>query len=69
MGSSFSGVQLGDTITLNSKTDTKYVVVQIDMESEEAWPRTYEGLDGYPNPSGGKQSQRIYAVPLYRTKF
>ena len=77
MGENISTVGLGDKIKISNST-LDYVVIGIEMVSGTPWQRTYESYNGvaYPDQTyttneqgvftltSGKQSQRIYAVPL-----
>ncbi|MBO4341068.1 MAG: hypothetical protein J5835_06540 [Bacteroidales bacterium] len=64
MGTGFQDVKLGDRISIPEDTENTYIVIQIDIESSSEWINSYEGFSSIPAPYGGKQYQRIYAMPM-----
>ena len=68
MGAGFSGVKLGDLITLTGDANT-YVVVQIDMASPVAWQKSYLRFIGENANPTAINYQYIYAIPLDGTTF
>lgn len=65
MGKGFKNVALGDKISIPNDTENTYVVVRIDMSSENEWQRSYEGFfDDGAAKLKGEYVQRIYAIPM-----
>ena len=64
MGSGFQNVSLGERITIPEDSGTTYIVIQIDISSSSEWVNSYEGFSSSSNLSAGRQSQRIYAIPM-----
>ena len=65
MGTSYIPVKLGQKITIDD-VDGKYVIIQIQQISEEAWSRDYEKYGTTANDKyTGKRSLKIYAIPAY----
>ena len=65
MGTNFINVKLGQKIKIKGLSDT-YVVIQIELNSEEAWNRDYDRYGTMADDKySGMRSQKIYAIPGY----
>lgn len=64
MGERYCDIKLGDKITIPGDNDSIYIVTDIEMTSGVPWKRRYDDFSGDAVPSGGTQSQRLYAIPL-----
>jgi hypothetical protein len=65
MGTNFINVKLGQKIKIKGLSDT-YVVIQIELNSEEAWNRDYDRYGTMADDKySGMRSLKIYAIPGY----
>ena len=69
-GSDFVNVKLGDKVKLPIDSSTEYLVVQIDMQADQAWQSDYE--DNYNGSAVSQKSGRLlkfYLIPKASEKF
>lgn len=69
LGTSFVALKLGEQIKVKG-LDSLYVIVEIRLVSNEMWTRNYEkyGDDGTSDKYNGKQSMKVFAIPVAEVK-
>ena len=68
MGSTFVNVRMGDKITFPND-DQQYLVVQIELQSDQAWKGSYDIYQTAGEPVSNVRKQKIYAIPMADKKW
>lgn len=68
MGSTFTALRIGDVVKFPDDRDNVYIVVEIDMQADQPWQRSYDGyrsMEATVWESGSQPGCRMkfYAVP------